>query len=72
MEGIKVNYKNLHTVQCTGWVDGNSDNKANSAQLKLPTGTELGNIKSTKCIIGYHEVIRASMSNRMYQEVSRC
>ena len=26
-----------------GWVVGNSDIKANSVQLQLPTGTELGN-----------------------------
>ena len=31
-----------------GWVAGGIENNANSVQLQLPTGTELGNMKRNK------------------------
>ena len=43
----------LFRVVGSGWVDGNSDNRANSAkfQLKLPTGAELGKIENVQWLV---------------------
>ena len=40
-----------------GWVVGSAENKANSAQLELEAGAELGNKKATSRQLGFDLII---------------